>query len=84
MRIALARIASLRNDYDAASKYYREAVTLMPDDKNLRRSYAEALFYANQFASAAAILETIRKQSTMGFSPRRAEADTASSNLERA
>ena len=64
-RIALARIASLKNDYPTAARYYREAATLMPDEKNLQRSYAEALFYAKEFADAAPILESIRKQSDL-------------------
>jgi tetratricopeptide (TPR) repeat protein len=61
VRVALARIASLKNDYPAACKYYRDAVTLTPDDKSLARTYAESLFYAARFADAAPLLEDIRK-----------------------
>ena len=62
VHVALARIAILQNDFTAASSYYREAVTLMPDDPTLRRSYAEALFYSGQYAKAVPMLEEMRKQ----------------------
>ena len=65
VRVALARIASLKNDYVAASKYYRDAVILTPDDNNLRRAYGESLFYAAQFADSVPILEEIRKNSDL-------------------
>jgi tetratricopeptide (TPR) repeat protein len=62
VRVALARIASLKNDYTLASKYYRDAVILMPDEPTIRRSYAESLFYAGKLGDAAIVLEEIRKQ----------------------
>jgi len=62
VRIALARIASLKNDYTTACKYYRDAVILMPEEKNLQRMYAESLFYAGQYPEAALLLEDIRKR----------------------
>jgi len=61
LRVALARIATLKNDFATASKCYREAVTLMPEDKNLRLSFANSLFCARQFAEASAILEDLKK-----------------------
>ena len=44
-RAALAKIAVLKGDYEGASKYYRDATLLSPDDTNLRQNYAESLFF---------------------------------------
>jgi tetratricopeptide (TPR) repeat protein len=62
LRVALARIATLKNDFPTAAKCYRDAVTLMPDDHNLRRSFADTLFYAKQYKEAAQILEDLKKR----------------------
>ncbi|MGN6370899.1 MAG: tetratricopeptide repeat protein [Phycisphaerae bacterium] len=64
LRIALARIASLKNDHATACKYYRDAVILLPDDQKVRRSYAEELFAAKKYADAAAVFEDLRKNAT--------------------
>jgi tetratricopeptide (TPR) repeat protein len=65
VRIALARIAGLKNDHVTASNYYRDAVILTPDDAQLRRTYAEELFYAGKYNEAAAIFEDMRKQTDL-------------------
>jgi tetratricopeptide (TPR) repeat protein len=65
VRIALARIAGLKNDHVTACNYYRDAVILTPDDTQLRRTYAEELFYAGKFTEAAAIFEDMRKQTDL-------------------
>ena len=62
LRIALARIASLQKDHATACKYYRDAVILLPEDQNLRRNYAEELYYAGKYADAASILEDMKKE----------------------
>jgi tetratricopeptide (TPR) repeat protein len=61
MRIALARIATLQGDAAAAARYYRDATMLLPDDKSLRWTYAEALFDAGKYSDAARILEDLRR-----------------------
>jgi len=62
VRVALARIASLKNDHATACRYYGDAVILMPEDQKMRRSYAEELFFAGRYADAASIFEDMRKQ----------------------
>ncbi|MCL2647060.1 MAG: tetratricopeptide repeat protein [Phycisphaerales bacterium] len=62
VRVALARIFSLKNDYVTASRYYRDATILVPEEPRVRRSYAESLFYAGKYGESAPILEDIRKQ----------------------
>jgi len=61
MRIALARIATLQGDAAAASRHYRDATLLLPEDKNLRWTYAEALYDAGKYGDAARILEDLRR-----------------------
>jgi len=61
MRIALARIATLQGDPAAASRHYRDATLLLPEDKNLRWTYAESLYDAGKYADAARILEDLRR-----------------------
>ena len=61
IRIALARIATLQGDPAAASRHYRDATLLLPEDKNLRWTYAESLFDAGKYADAARILEDLRR-----------------------
>ncbi len=61
VRIALARIAVLKSDHKTACGYYRDAVILTPDDAQLRRSYAEELFYSAKYTEAVAIFEDMRK-----------------------
>jgi tetratricopeptide (TPR) repeat protein len=61
MRVALARIAVLQHDPTAAARYYRDASLLLPEDKNLRWTYAQSLFDAGKFADAARILEDLRR-----------------------
>jgi tetratricopeptide (TPR) repeat protein len=63
LRIALARIATLKENHVLAARCYREASILLPDDMGLRRAYAEAAFFASQFAEATPILEELRKRS---------------------
>ena len=65
VRIALARIAVLKNDHVTACNYYRDAVVLTPDDTQLRRTYAEELFYAGKYTDAVAIFEDMRKQENL-------------------
>ena len=61
MRIALARIATLQGDPATASRHYRDATLLLPEDKNLRWTYAQSLFDAGKYADAARILEDLRR-----------------------
>jgi tetratricopeptide (TPR) repeat protein len=61
MRIALARIAVLQGDAMLAARMYRDATLLLPEDKNLRWTYASALFDANKYSDAARILEDLRR-----------------------
>ncbi len=51
----------LKTDHKTACNYYRDAVILTPDDAQLRRSYAEELFYSAKYAEAVAIFEDMRK-----------------------
>ncbi len=73
VRIALARIASLKGDFLVASKHYREAFLLLPDDQNLKFSLAESLFFAEKYAEATSLLEDMRN------TPHSAEGDTEAS-----
>src|SRR5262249_16670350 len=59
VRIALGRIAAIRHDYPTACRYYRDAVILLPEDDNLKRTYADALFQAGRYADAAPMLQDI-------------------------
>jgi tetratricopeptide (TPR) repeat protein len=61
MRMALAHIAILQNDPAAAARYYHDATLLLPEDKNLRWTYARAAFDAGKYAEAARILEELRR-----------------------
>jgi superkiller protein 3 len=61
MRIALARIATMQHDPIAAARHYRDATLLLPDDKSLRWTYAQALYDAGKFGDAARILEDLRR-----------------------
>ncbi len=61
MRIALARIAVLQGDAPLAARMYRDATLLLPEDKNLRWTYAGALFDAGKYGDAARILEDLRR-----------------------
>ena len=61
LRIALARIAGLKNDHATACRYYRDAVILLPDDQKIRRSYSEELYFAGKYADAVSIFEDMRK-----------------------
>lgn len=63
IRVALARIATLKSDYPAACRYYRDALLLQPDDAAVRRSYAETLFFAGRYADALPLLEDLYKKS---------------------
>jgi len=60
IRVALARIAMLKADYAEAAKDYRDATLLVPEDKNIRWSYASALFDAGKYNDSARILEDLR------------------------
>ena len=60
MRVALAKIATLQGDWAGAAKQYREATMLLPEEKELRWSYAEALFDAGKYNDAAKIFENMR------------------------
>ncbi len=60
IRVALARLATLRGDFEKASKYYRDATLLAPDDLTLRQNYAEALYFAGKYSDALAVLEDLR------------------------
>ncbi len=60
LRIALARIAALKGDYVAASRHYRDAYLLLPDDEGVKRSYAESRYFSGKFADAVPMLEDIR------------------------
>ncbi len=62
VRVALARIHILKNDYPTASRYYREATILVPEDLAIRQSYAESLYFANKFTDALPLLEELKKQ----------------------
>ena len=75
LRIALARIAALKGDYVAASRHYRDAYLLLPDDEGVKRSYAESLYFAGKFADAVPMLEgSIRAH----LSPKPRQAASAS------
>jgi len=60
IRVALARLATFRGDFDQATKYYRDATLLAPDDLSLRQTYAEALYFAGKYRDALAVLEDLR------------------------
>jgi tetratricopeptide (TPR) repeat protein len=60
MRVALARIAELQHDPVAASRYYRDASLLVPEDKNIRWTYAQSLYDIAKYSDAARILEELR------------------------
>jgi tetratricopeptide (TPR) repeat protein len=60
MHIALARIATLQGDPARAARCYRDATVLLPEDKNVRWSYAAALLDAGKHADAARILQNLR------------------------
>ena len=59
MRVALAKLATLKGDRDKASKYLLEATLLAPENLTVRENYAEALYYASRFADAAPVLEDL-------------------------
>jgi tetratricopeptide (TPR) repeat protein len=61
IRVALARIAELQHDTAAAARYYRDASLLLPEDKNLRWTYAQSLYDAGKYSDAARILEDLRR-----------------------
>jgi tetratricopeptide (TPR) repeat protein len=61
IRVALARIAELQHDTAAATRYYRDASLLLPEDKNLRWTYAMSLYDAGKYSDAARILEDLRR-----------------------
>jgi tetratricopeptide (TPR) repeat protein len=61
IRVALARIAELQHDPQAAARHYRDASLLQPEDKNLRWTYAQALYETGKFNDAARILEDLRR-----------------------
>jgi Flp pilus assembly protein TadD len=60
IQIGLAKIATLQGDPAAAAQHLRGATLLVPEDKNVRWSYAQALFDAGKFSDAAKILEAMR------------------------
>ena len=60
MRVALARIAELQHDPVTASRHYRNASLLLPEDKNLRWTYAQSLYDAAKYGDAARILDELR------------------------
>jgi tetratricopeptide (TPR) repeat protein len=62
VRVALARLATLKNDYAGASKYYRDALLLQPEDENVRRAYGESLFFAGRNADALPVVEELYKK----------------------
>jgi len=64
LRVALGRIASLKGDHALACKHYRDAVILMPDDRKVRRTYAEELCLSGKYNDAAAIFEDMSKDAT--------------------
>ncbi|HEY4328899.1 MAG TPA: tetratricopeptide repeat protein [Phycisphaerae bacterium] len=60
LRVALAKVATLKGDAAGAAKYYRDATMLMPEDRNLRFAYASALFDAGKYSDTSKILEDLR------------------------
>ncbi len=60
MRVALGRIATLQGKTADAVKDYRDATLLTPEDKNIRWSYASALFDDEKYSDCARILEDMR------------------------
>jgi len=62
VRIALARICTLKGEYLAASKHYRDAFMLVPDDQDVKQSYAQSLYFAGKYAEAAPLIDDLRKQ----------------------
>lgn len=62
VRVAMARIASLKGDYLAASRHSRDAFLLVPDDESVKQAYAESLYFAGKYAEAAPLLDDIRSQ----------------------
>lgn len=65
IRAALARICTLRGDYEQACKHYRDATILSPDDANLRQNYAESLYFAHRYADAIPIFEDLRSNAAL-------------------
>lgn len=61
VRVALGKVYALKHDYINASKYYRDAVLLTPDNLAVRQIYAEALYFAGKYADALPVLEDLRK-----------------------
>ena len=60
VRVALGKVYALKHDYINASKYYRDAVLLTPDNLAIRQTYAEALYFAGKYADALPVLEDLR------------------------
>jgi tetratricopeptide (TPR) repeat protein len=61
VRVAMAKVYALRHDHVTASRYYRDAVILSPDDLALRLTYAESLYFAGKYADALPVLEDLRR-----------------------
>ncbi len=59
LRVALARIETLRGHHDKASRYYRDAMLMAPEDLNIRRNYAESLYMAGRYSDALAVLDDL-------------------------
>jgi len=62
VRVALAKVRTLKGDRDGAVGLLREASTLVPDDVNVRYAYGEALFYVKRYSDAVAVFEELRKK----------------------
>lgn len=59
LRVALAKIETLRGNHAKASQYYRDAILMSPDDPVLRQNYAESIFMSGRYSAAIMVLEEI-------------------------
>jgi tetratricopeptide (TPR) repeat protein len=61
VRVALGKVYALKHDYVNASRYYRDAMILSPDDQSLRLTYAESLYFSGKYADALPMLEELHR-----------------------
>lgn len=61
IRVALAKIETLRGNYTKATQYYRDAILMSPDDIGLRQNYAETIYLAGKYPAAIVVLEELNR-----------------------
>jgi tetratricopeptide (TPR) repeat protein len=59
IRVALARLYTLKRDYDQAIKYYQQALLLKPDDKQVQEALMYAQLRGGQLDAALRTLEQL-------------------------